>query len=232
MAEAGRVPIDLDSLSVNGADMAIVAILLISAALAFFRGAVREVLAIAGWVAASAAAYYGFPYARPYVNQLIDMPVLADALTGVGLFVGAMVIMSLVNGAISRRVKMSNLDTLDRSLGFLFGLARGGLVICIAYLVMVIFVPPEEQPVTVYEARALPLVEIGAGWLVLAIPPEKHEEWAASIVAAKSFAAEALERKNALDILMSPPPVAESVDGTDYSGAERTDMDRLIESNQ
>ena len=226
------MPIDLDSLAINGADIAIVAILLISGALAFFRGAVREVLAIAGWIAATAAAYYGFPYAQPYVHQLVGMPVLADVLTGVGLFVGALVIMSLVNGAISRHVKTSSLDALDRSLGFLFGLARGALVICIVFLVMVKFMPPEDQPLTVHEARALPLVEIGAGWLVLAIPPDKQEEWVGSIVAAKSYAEEALEKKRKFDALIGPPPVAESADGTDYSGAERTDMDRLIESNQ
>lgn len=226
------MPIDLDSLPINGADIAIVAILLISGALAFFRGAVREVLAIAGWAAAAAAAYYGFAYAQPYVHQVVGPPVLADALTGIGLFVAVLVIMSLVNGAISRHVKMSSLNALDRSLGFLFGLARGALVISIAYLVMVIFVPPEEQPITVYEARALPLLELGAGWLVLAIPPEKQEEWIGSIITAKSHAEEALERKNALDVLMSPPPVAESADGTDYSDTERTDMDRLIESTQ
>ena len=226
------VPIDLDSFPINGADLAIVAILLISGALAFFRGAVREVLAIAGWAAAAAAAYYGFAYAQPYVHQFVGPPVLADALTGVGLFVAALVIMSLVNGAISRRIKMSSLVTLDRSLGFLFGLVRGALVICIVFLVMVMFMPPEDQPLTVHEARALPLVEVGAGWLVLAIPPDKREEWAGSIVAAKSFAEEALEKKKALDVLMSPPPVADSADGTDYSDTERTDMDRLIESIQ
>ncbi len=226
------MPIDLDSLPINGADIAIVAILLISGALAFFRGAAREMLAIAGWVAAAAAAYYGFEYVRPYSLQLIGVPIVADAITGVGLFVGALMVISLVNGAISRRIKMSSLDTLDRSLGFLFGLARGALVICIVYLVMVMFMPPEEQPLAVHEARALPLVELGAGWLVLAIPPDKREEWAGSIVAARSFAEETLERKNALDVLMSPPPVAGSADGTDYSDAERTDMDRLIESNQ
>jgi membrane protein required for colicin V production len=226
------VPFELDSLPVNGADLTFAVILLLSGILAFFRGAVREVMAIAGWAIAAAAAYYGFEYVRPYSLSLIGVAMIADAVTGVGIFVAAMVVMSLVNGAISRRVKMSSLDTLDRSLGFLFGLARGALVICIAYLVMVIFVPPAEQPLTVHEARSLPLVEIGAGWLVFAIPEDKREEWIASIIQAKTFAAEAMEKKDALDILMSPPPVA-GTEGTEgYNDAERTDMERLIQSTQ
>jgi hypothetical protein len=97
---------------------------------------------------------------------------------------------------------------------------------------MVIFVPPEEQPITVHEARALPLIEVGAGWLVMAVPEEKREEWALSVQQAKSFAAEAMERKDALDVLMNAPPVAGAEGADGYSDAERTDMDRLIESNQ
>ena len=223
---------DFTSLPINSADLTFTVILLLSGILAFFRGAVREVLAIGGWVAATAAAYCGFEYARPYTLMVITAPMAADAVTSVGLFVVTMVAMSLVNGAISRRVKMSSLNTLDSSLGFLFGLARGALIICIAYLVMVIFVPPEVQPITVHEARALPLIEIGAGWLVIAVPEDKREEWALSVQQAKSFATEAMERKNALDVLMNAPPVAGAEDADGYSDAERTDMDRLIESNQ
>ncbi len=223
---------DFSSLPVNGADLTFTVIQLLSGILAIFRGAVREVLAIGGWVAATAAAYYGFEYVRPYTLMVITLPMAADAVASIGLFVATMVVMSLVNGAISRRVKMSSLDTLDSSLGFLFGLARGALIICIAYLVMVIFVPPEEQPITVHEARALPLIEIGAGWLVMAVPEDKREEWALSVQQAKSFAAEAMERKGALDVLMGAPPVAGAAGADGYSDAERTDMDRLIESNQ
>lgn len=223
---------DFNSLPINGADLTFTVILLLSGVLAFFRGAVREVLAIGGWIAAVAVSYYGFEYVKPYTLSVINVPMVADAVTSIGLFVATMVVMSIVNGAISRRVKMSSLDTLDSSLGFLFGLARGALIICIAYLVMVIFVPPEEQPITVHEARALPLIEIGAGWLVMAVPEEKREEWALSIKEAKSFAAKAMENKNVLDALMNAPPVAGAEGAEGYSDGERTDMDRLIESNQ
>ena len=223
---------DFNSLPVNAADLTFVVIVLLSGILAFFRGAVREVLAIGGWVAAAAAAYYGFEYVRPYTLSLIGAPMVADAVTGIGLFVATMVVMALVNGAISRRIKMSSLDTLDSSLGFLFGLARGALVICIAYLVMVEFVPPEEQPVTVHEARALPLIEVGAGWLVRAVPEDKRGEFELALQTNKDFISKAMDQKQALDVLMGAPPVADAGGAEGYSDGERTDMDRLIESNQ
>ncbi len=223
---------DFSSFPINGADLTFTVILVLSGILAFFRGAVREVLAIGGWVVAVAAAYYGFEYVLPYTLMLITVPMVAKPVTIVGLFVVTMVVMSLVNGAISRRVKMSSLDTLDSSLGFLFGLARGALIICIAYLVMVKFVPPEEQPITVHEARALPLIEVGTGWLIMAVPEEEREEIIESIKNTKAIFADVMEKKDAYDVLTNAPPVAGAEGADGYSNAERTDMDRLIESNQ
>ena len=226
---------DFDPNNIPGSvvvDLTIVFIVLISGALAFFRGAVREVLAIAGWVAAAAAAYYGFDYVKPYVAPYIGVPLLTDALTSIGIFVAVMVVISLLNGAISRRIKTSRLESLDRSLGFLFGLARGALVICIAYLVMVVFVPPEEQPESILAARSLPLVEIGAVWLVEAVPSDKRADWLGAIATAKQFADTALETKDALDTLMNPPPVVTNPDKSGYSKAERKGIDQLIGTTQ
>ena len=226
------IPFDLDSFPVNGTDLAIAAILVISGALAFFRGAVREVMAIAGWIAAAAAAYYGFDYVRPYVHGFIGIPLVTDALTSIGIFVATLVVISLINGAVSRRVKTSRLESLDRSLGFLFGLARGALVVCIAFLVMLKFVPPEKQPVSAQEARALPLVLLGADWLVLAIPAEERAEWEKVLDDFKTLTTELLDHRSVFDAMINPPPVAVNPGDPGYSDAERTDLDRLIETAQ
>ncbi|MCH7943542.1 MAG: CvpA family protein [Proteobacteria bacterium] len=213
-------------------DLSVIVILLISGALAFFRGAVREFLAIAGWVAAGAAAYYGFDYVKPFVSPYIGIPLLTDAITSGGIFIAAMVVLSLISGAISRRIKTSRLESLDRSLGFLFGLVRGALVVCIAYLVMVVFVSPEDQPEAVQEARSQPLVEIGAIWLIEAVPDDKRAEWLGALQTAKEFADTAMETKNALDTLMGAPPVMTNPGQSGYSKAQRKELDRLIGTTQ
>lgn len=226
------VDMDLNSLPISVVDLTIIIILLISAALAFFRGAVREVLAVIGWAGASAAAFYGFDYVKPYIEPYIGIPLVVDALTAIGIFVAAMVVISLINGVISTRIKASMLGSLDRSLGFLFGLARGALVVSLAYLVMVVFVPPAEQPASIQQARALPLVEFGAVWLVEAVPADKRADWLGAIDTAKEYADSAMERKEALDILMNPPPVAIKPDQSGYSDAARKELDRLINTTQ
>ena len=87
---------DFSSLPINGADLTFTVILLLSGVLAFFRGAVREVLAIGGWMAAVAASYYGFDYVRPYIVAMIGVPMVAVmASIGGGCEIRALLVTSL-----------------------------------------------------------------------------------------------------------------------------------------
>ena len=82
------------------------------------------------------------------------------------------------------------------------------------------------------EARALPLVEIGAVWLVEVAPSDKRAEWLESIAVAKQFADQALETKDALDTLMGPPPMVANPDKSGYSKAARKVIAQLIGTTQ
>ena len=91
-------------------DIAILIILAISAFLALARGFVAEVLSIAGWLGAALVTLWTFNDARPYLRQYIEMQLLADILTGVGIFVVALVIFSTISHLIARVVKGSALS--------------------------------------------------------------------------------------------------------------------------
>jgi membrane protein required for colicin V production len=165
----------MDSLSVNFLDLAILAILLVSGLLAFFRGFVREVLAIAGWIGAALITLRLFPYAQPFTHQYIPQPLLADAAAAGGIFIASLSLLWLVASAISRRVQESTIGPLDRSLGFLFGIARGAVLVSLAYLILIQFVPAKEHPDWLRNARALPVVRYGADLLLQLVPPEMRE---------------------------------------------------------
>jgi membrane protein required for colicin V production len=81
---------------VNVTDIAVIVVLLISALLAYARGFVHEVLAVAGWVGAIFATIYGFPYARPYARSLIPVELIADLVAGLVIFVVTLVLLSFV----------------------------------------------------------------------------------------------------------------------------------------
>lgn len=159
----------------NPGDIAVVVILLVSALLAFARGFVREVLSIAAWIGAAFVTLYAFPYARPFLRQYITVELLADIATGVGIFVVALIVFSTLSHYIAKGVQGTTLNAVDRSLGFLFGLARGALLVCLGYLMLLWLFPPPNQPVWVQQARFLPWVERGAEALRTMVPQEVLE---------------------------------------------------------
>ena len=72
---------------VNALDIGIAVLVLISAVLAYVRGLVHEVLAVAGWIGAIFATFYGFPFLRPFARQLTTIDIVADFGAGIVIFV-------------------------------------------------------------------------------------------------------------------------------------------------
>jgi len=109
------------------------------------RGAVREVLAIASWVAA-------LYVARTYASQLVpllppDIPTepLKVLAAFVILMLGVLLIASLLSIALASIIRKIGLNWLNRSLGGLFGLARGLLIVCVfVFLAGLTSLPKEE----------------------------------------------------------------------------------------
>ncbi|MFN7633250.1 MAG: CvpA family protein [Acetobacteraceae bacterium] len=165
----------MDQFPINPMDAIVLATLLLSALIAFARGFVLEVLSIGSWIGAAFAAMYGFGPLRPYVSEFLGPGLVADAVTVLALFLGVLVLLSVFSHQISRGLRGGPLGALDRSLGFLFGLARGALFVCLAYLLGSWLVPTGEQPRWVRDARTLPAIEAGATWLVGLAPQDPRQ---------------------------------------------------------
>jgi len=123
-------------------DGAVALIIVLSAILAYSRGVVREIMAIAGWVA---AAVLGFIFA-PQVEPLIrEVPVVGDFIADscelsiitafAAVFAVALIVMSFFTPLFSSLVQRSALGGVDQGAGFLFGVARGILLVAIAFFV-------------------------------------------------------------------------------------------------
>ena len=67
-----------------------------------------------------------------------------------GLFLGTLLIVSIITVRISDMILDSRIGALDRSLGFLFGLGRGLIIVVVAYLFFDWLVPQKSQPVMGY----------------------------------------------------------------------------------
>ncbi|MBP0464458.1 CvpA family protein [Roseomonas sp. PWR1] len=152
-------------------DGAFAAVVVISAAIAFFRGLVREVLSLGAWAGAAGGAFLARPHLQPYTSQWLDPPMLADAVGAGAVFLVLLVILKLVTNAIADRVQDSALGGLDRVLGLVFGAARGAVLLVIAYILAGMFAPETQAwPGAVKEARSLPLIAEAARRSIAHVP--------------------------------------------------------------
>lgn len=123
-------------------DAIVAVVVVLSAILAYSRGLVREGLAIVGWIAAAVLAYMFAPQAEPLVKQI---PFVGDfvgdqceismilAFAAVGAV--ALIVVSIFTPLFSSVVQRSALGGVDQGLGFLFGVARGILLVAVAFFV-------------------------------------------------------------------------------------------------
>ena len=223
----------MDNLPVNIADIGVGLVLLVSALLAYVRGFVHEVLAVSGRIGAIFATFYGFPHAKPLAREYIPFDIVADIAAGAVIFVGALVLLSMLTRAIAKRVKASALNALDRALGFLFGVLRGAVLVCLAYLVLDWMVPREDHPEWVQTAKTLIYVQTGAALLETVVPEETVKKGVKAAAETKEKARKMFETRKVFRQMLAPATKgAPKSDPSGYGRGQRQDMDRLIESNR
>ncbi|MGD9916261.1 MAG: CvpA family protein [Rhizobiaceae bacterium] len=143
-------------------DGILVGFTLVSAMLAMVRGFSREVLSIASWIAAAVAAYFLYPHVLPYVQPYIDNAQVAMAASAGIVFVVALIIVTIITMRIADFIIDSRIGALDRALGFLYGAARGILVVAVG-LLFFNWLVGANPPAWITEAKSRPLLEaIGA----------------------------------------------------------------------
>jgi membrane protein required for colicin V production len=139
-------------------DGILVGFTLVSAMLAMVRGFSREILSIASWAAAAAAAYFFYPTVLPYVRPYIDHEQVAMATAAGIVFVVALIVVTVITMKIADFIIDSRVGALDRTLGFLYGAARGVLVVAVA-LLFFNWLVGDKSPAWVSGAKSRPLLE-------------------------------------------------------------------------
>lgn len=166
-------------------DGVILVVILLSAVLAYARGLVRETLSIAGWVAAAFAGFVFAPSAEPLMREI---PVLRDIIgtsceLGVlagfaAVFALALIVVSLFTPLISGAVQDSAVGPVDQGLGLLFGVARGVLLVVIAFVVYDRVLGGGEAVAQVDESRSRAIFA-GIEERIGAMLPEDAPQWIA-----------------------------------------------------
>lgn len=126
-------------------DYAVVGVFAASLVVGAWRGLVREVLSILGWVIAFLAANLLAGPLGPAMPQAIPSPELRIAAAYAAVFVGALMATALVGLLLSRIVKAAGLGAVDRLFGAVFGAARGLLIVLAATLLAGLTSAPRQE---------------------------------------------------------------------------------------
>ena len=154
-------------------DGILLGITLVSAVLAMVRGFSREVLSVVSWAAAAAAAYFFYKPVIPFLTPYISNDTIAQIAAAGLVFIVTLIVVSIITMKIADFIIDSRIGALDRTLGFLFGAARGILLVVVAMLFFNWLVP-ENQPAWVGQAKSKPMID-HLGAKLIGLLPEDPE---------------------------------------------------------
>ena len=112
-------------------DYVVLAIVVLSVALGWWRGFVYELLSVLGWVAAYFIARLFAPDVAQHVPDAVGTELVKTALAYAAIFIATLLVGGVLAWALSKLIKLAGLGMLDGSLGALFGLARGVLLVLV-----------------------------------------------------------------------------------------------------
>ncbi len=117
-------------------DLVIIIFIFLSAIFSFSRGFSQEILSLVSWLSAFFISYL-FSNKFIYITQfIIDNSLISKIVTYFVVFVASLFLLSYLTGKFSSTIKKSTVGMLDRSLGFIFGVARGYVLLCLCFFVI------------------------------------------------------------------------------------------------
>lgn len=145
-------------------DAGLIAVALISGLLSMYRGLSRELLSLVSWVVAAALVLYFVLYQKKFAEEMATQMgtqvQIAQVVIGAVIFLIALVVVHLITSRISDSILDSRVGMIDRVLGFVFGLARGFVLVLVPYMFGHAFVPDESQHYAwVRDAKSLPYLK-------------------------------------------------------------------------
>jgi membrane protein required for colicin V production len=226
----------MSALGLTIVDPIVVAVVILSATYATYRGFVSESLSIFAWAAAAFATLFFGPKSAPYTRELVSSPVLGVLIGYAVIFLVVLIPLSFVSYRFAESVKNSPVSTLDRALGFAFGAVRGLAIVGLAYIAFSYMISVRSQPEWMANARLLPLIQ-GSSEVLLSLVPDQHnrtaqaEEPAQPVPQPKTAAAPAPQAVAEAPVPQPRPAAArQNTAHKTYGAKERRELDRLIDA--
>ena len=139
-------------------DYGVVGVVAVSLIWGAWRGLVREIISILGWIIAFLAANLFAGPLGESMPEAIPSPELRVLVAFLAVFIGALAVATLLGLVLSKIVNAIGLGGLDHTLGSLFGLARGGLIV-LAFALLAGLTALPRQPLWLDSVAGAPLAQ-------------------------------------------------------------------------
>lgn len=212
-------------------DLILAGIMIISGLLALMRGFTREVLSLIAWGAAAVAAYFAIHSAKlvGLAAQYLQPEIVAKIAVGGSVFLVVLIVVSLISVKLSDVVVDSAAGAFDRTLGFFYGLARGLVLVVIAYLFYGWLIPFDRQEEWVKNARSLPVIQSVGAMILDLVPPDIAETLTNSSILTNQPPA---QQAPAAQTNTGETPATAPSNEEGYKKNESQGLDQLIQGTQ
>ena len=153
-------------------DILLLVVMLISGLLAMIRGFMREILSIGAWVIAALVTLNSYSRVMAIMQGYFSSNTVAAGVSIGAVFLLTLLIVTIITARISDMVLDSRVGALDRTLGFLFGLGRGLIIVVVAFLFFAWLVPDRSQPEWVRGAKSKVVLQSTGQWLMSMLPDD------------------------------------------------------------
>jgi len=193
-------------------------VIVASAVYAAWKGLLRETMSIFAWALAAYAALVFGPMLRTPLHELFSPKWLGDVIAYAGVFLIVLVPLSFLSFRFSESIQKSPVGPVDRTLGFVFGIGRGLVLVALPYIAFTMLVPIKEQPSWIKSAATLPLIQKTSDVLLSLVPNQsRHGE-------------PAVAEKPAPKPGRSQRSTGQETRQKTYGARERHQLDRLIQT--
>ena len=188
-------------------DLVVTAVIVISVIFAFYRGLLRELLGITGWILAGLGAVWSYdPLLNFFTTRVEKVQVWTITVTVVIALI-ILIVMTLINAHITGKLRKSSLSGLDRILGAAFGVLRAALLITLVWMfARQMMFPPQKISQMKKDNVAIPYMNQGADWLEKLLPESIQQE------------------------MKTPPKKEMKMEKPQYSDKDREKLDEMIEA--
>jgi membrane protein required for colicin V production len=125
-------------------DLVIIGIILISALISLVRGFVKESISLVSWILAGFIAFRYFSALAELLLPYVESPTVRTGVAFSVLFVSTLIVGAIINFMASQMVSKTGLSGTDKTLGMVFGAARGVLIVTLIVLLASLTPMPEE----------------------------------------------------------------------------------------